>query len=256
MYVLYLEKGRGTRDQIADICWIIEKERELQKNIYFCFIDYAKAFDCVDHNKLKNSSRDGNTRQPYLPPEKHVCKSGNNRITHWTDWFKIRKGECQGCILSPCLFNLHAEYIMQNARVDGWITSWNKDCQKKYQKHQICKWYNSNSRKQRGTKEPLDEGEKGEWKSLLKCNIQKTKIMVSNPITSWKIEGENVEAVTEFIFLGSKITANGDSSHKIKRPLLLRRKAMNNLDSVLKSRGYALLTKVCLVKVVVFSVVM
>ena len=82
MYVLYLEKGRGTRDQIADICWIIEKERELQKNIYFCFIDYAKAFDCVDHNKLENSSRDGNTRQPYLPPEKHVCKSGNNRITH------------------------------------------------------------------------------------------------------------------------------------------------------------------------------
>ena len=68
-------KGRGTRDQMR---WIIEKAREFQKNIYFCFIDYAKAFDCVGHNKLKNSSRDGNTRPPDLPPEKHVCRSRSN----------------------------------------------------------------------------------------------------------------------------------------------------------------------------------
>ena len=71
-------KGRGIRDQIANICWIIGKEREFQKNIYFCFIDYAKAFDCVDHNKLENSERDGNTRPPDLPPEKSVCKSRSN----------------------------------------------------------------------------------------------------------------------------------------------------------------------------------
>ena len=71
-------KGRGTRDQIANICWIMEKARESQKNIYFCFIDYAKAFDCVDHNKLENSERDGNTRPPDLPLEKSVCRSGSN----------------------------------------------------------------------------------------------------------------------------------------------------------------------------------
>ena len=71
-------KGRGTRDQIANIRWIIEKARELQKNIYFCFIDYAKAFDCVDHNKLESSSRDGKTRPPYLPPEKPVCRPRSN----------------------------------------------------------------------------------------------------------------------------------------------------------------------------------
>ena len=71
-------KGRGTRDQIANICWIIEKAREFQENIYFCFIDYAKAFDCVDHNKLENSERDGNTRLPYLPPEKSVSRSRSN----------------------------------------------------------------------------------------------------------------------------------------------------------------------------------
>ena len=71
-------KGKGTRDQIANIRWIIEKAREFQKNIYFCFIDYAKAFNCVDHNKLKNSEKDGNTRPPDLPLEKSVCRSGRN----------------------------------------------------------------------------------------------------------------------------------------------------------------------------------
>ena len=71
-------KGRGTRDQIVNIPWIIEKAREFQKNIYFCFIDYAKAFDCVDHNKLENSERDGSTRPPDLPLEKSVCRSGSN----------------------------------------------------------------------------------------------------------------------------------------------------------------------------------
>ena len=71
-------KGRGTRDQIANICWIIEKAREFQKSIYFCFIDYAKAFDCVDHKTVENSSKDGNTRPPDLPLEKPICGSGSN----------------------------------------------------------------------------------------------------------------------------------------------------------------------------------
>ena len=112
-----LSKGRGTRDQIANICWIIKKAREIQKNIYFFFIDYAKAFDYVDHNKLKNSSRDGNTRPPYLPLEKSVYRSRGNRVRTGhgkTDWFQIGKG----CILSPFLFNLYAEYIMRNARLE------------------------------------------------------------------------------------------------------------------------------------------
>ena len=90
----------------------------------------------------------------------------------------------------------------------------------------------------------------------LKLNIQKTKIMASGPITSWQIEGETVETVRDFIFLGSKITADGDCSHEIKRHLLLGRKVMTNLDSMLKSRGITLPRKVCLVKVMVFPVVM
>ena len=93
-------------------------------------------------------------------------------------------------------------------------------------------------------------------KADLKLNIQKTKIMASGPFTSWQIDGEKVETVTDFIFLGSKITADGDCSHEIKRHLLLGRKAMTNLDSVLKSRDITLLTNVCIVKAMVFPVVM
>ena len=113
-----------------------------------------------------------------------------------------------------------------------------------------------NYRRQRGSKEPLDEGERGEWKAGLKLNIQKTKIMASGPITSWQIVGETMETVTDFIFLGHKITADGDCSHEIKKCLLLGRKVMTNLDSIFKSRDITLPKKVHLVKAMVFPVVM
>ena len=111
-------------------------------------------------------------------------------------------------------------------------------------------------RKWRGTKGPLDESERGEWKIGLKLNIQKTKIIASGHITSWQIDGETVETVADFIFWGSRITADGDCSHEIKRCFLLWRKVMTNLDSILKSRDITLPTKVCLVKAMVFPVVM
>ena len=109
-------------------------------------------------------------------------------------------------------------------------------------------------RKWRWTKKPLDESERGEWKAGLKLNIQKTKIMAVGPITSWEIDRETVE--TESIFLGSKITADGDCSHETNRLLLLGRKVMTNLDSILKSRDTTLPTKVYLVKAMIFLVVM
>ena len=110
--------------------------------------------------------------------------------------------------------------------------------------------------KRRRTKGPLDESEKESEKVGLKLNIQKTKIMASGPITSWQIDGETVETVSDFILLGSKITADGDCSHETKRCLLLGRKVMTNLDSILKSRDITSPTKVCLVKAMVFPVVM
>ena len=109
---------------------------------------------------------------------------------------------------------------------------------------------------ERRTKESLDESERGEWKVGLKVNIQKTKIMASGLITSWEVDGETVEIVSDFIFLCSKITVDGDCSHEIKRCLFLGRKVMSNLDRILKSRDITLLTKVCLVKAMVFPVIM
>ena len=111
-------RGRGTRDQIANICWIMEKAREFQKNIYFCLIDYAKAFDCVDHNQLWKILKEMGI-QDHLTcffRNLYAGQEATVRTRHGTtDWFQIGKGVCQGCILSPCLFNLHAEYIMRNA---------------------------------------------------------------------------------------------------------------------------------------------
>ena len=114
-------KGRGSRDQIANIHWMIEKARELQKNICFCFIDYAKIFDCVDHNKLWKILKEMRIpdhlscilRNLYAGQEALV-RTGHGT----TNWFQIGKGVHQGCILSPCLFNLYAEYIMRNAGLD------------------------------------------------------------------------------------------------------------------------------------------
>ena len=118
-----------------------------------------------------------------------------------------------------------------------------------------CGWYHPNGRKKR-SKESFDESERGEWKWCLKLNIQKMKIMASSPITSWEIDGETMETVTYLIFLGSKINADGDCSHEIKKHLLLGRKVMTNLHSIFKSRDITLPTKVRLVKAMVFPVVM
>ena len=108
-------KSRGTRNQIANIHWIIGKAREFQRNIYFCFIDNAKAFDCVDHNKLWKILKEMGI------PGHLTCLLRNlyaDKKQHRTDWFQIGKGVHQGCILSPCLFNFYAEYIMRNVSLD------------------------------------------------------------------------------------------------------------------------------------------
>ena len=116
-----LRKGRGTRDQLSNICWIIKKAREFQKNIHFCFIDYAKAFDCVDHNKLWKILKEMGIPDHLtcLLRNLYAGQEATVRTGHGTtDWFQTRKGVHQGCILSPCLFNLYAKYITRNAGLD------------------------------------------------------------------------------------------------------------------------------------------
>ena len=168
------------------------------------------------------------------------------------DWFKIRKGILQGYISSPCLFNFYAEYIMRNAGLG------------KAQAGIMIAGRNINHLRYTDDTTLMAESEE-ELKSLLmkvkeesekaglELSVQKTKIMASGPITSWQIEGEQVDTVTDFLFLGSKITVDGDCSREIRRRLFLGRKAMTNLDSV-KSRDIILLTKICIVKAMVCPV--
>ena len=251
-------KGRGTRNQIANICWIIEKAREFQKTIYFCFIDYAKTFDCVDHNKLCKILKEMGIpdhltcllRNLYAGQEA-IVRTGHGI----TDWFQIGKGVCQGCILSSHLFNLYAEYIMQNARLDeaqAGIKTAGRNINNLRPADDNTLMAESEEELNSLLMKVKEESEK----DGLKLNIQKTKITVSGPITSGQIDGGTMETVTDFIFLVSKITADGDCSHEIKRRLLCGRKAMTNLDSILKSRDITLPTKVHLVKAMVFPVVM
>ena len=172
-----------------------------------------------------------------------------------TDWFQIGKGVCQGCILSPCLFNLYAEYIMRNAGLDE-AQAGIKIARRNINNLRYADDTTLRAESEEELKSLLMKVKEESEKVNLKLNIQKTKTMASGPITSWQIDGETVETVRDFIFQGSKITADGDCSHEIKRRLLLGRKVMTNLDSILKSRDITLPTKVHLVKAMVFPVVM
>ena len=157
--------------------------------------------------------------------------------------------------MSPYLFNLDAEYIMKNARREE-VQAGIKTAGRNISNLRYAEDTTLMAESEEELKSLLMKVKEESEKVGLKLNIQKTKIMASGPITSWQIYGETVETVADFIFLGSKITADGDCSHEIKRRLLLGRKVMTNLDSILKSRDITLSTKVCLVKAMVFPVVM
>ena len=171
-----------------------------------------------------------------------------------TDWFKIGKGVCQGCILSPYLFNFYAEYMMRNAGLEKKIGI--KIARRNINNLRYADDTSLMAESEEELKSLLMKVKEESEKVGLKLDIKKTKIMASGPITSWEIDGETVETVADFIFGGSKITADGDCSHEIKRRLLLGRKVMINLDSIFKSRDIPLPTKVHLVKAMVFPVVM
>ena len=228
---------------------------ECEKNIYFCFIDYAKALDSVDHNKLWKIPKDMGIpdhltcllRNLYAGQEATI-RTGQGT----TDWFQTGKGVHQGCILSPCLLNLYAEYIMRNAGLEeaqaGIKISGRNINNLRYADDTTLMAESEDKLKSLLMKVKVESEKVG-----LKLNIQKTKIMASGPITSWQIDGETV---SDFIFLGFRITADGDCSHEIKRCILFGRKVMTNLDSIIKGKGITLPAKIHLVKAMVFPVVM
>ena len=172
-----------------------------------------------------------------------------------TDWFQIGKGVHQGCILSPCLFNFYAEYIMRNTGLEE-VQAGIKIAGRRINPLRYADDTTLMAESEEELKGLLMKVKEESKEVGLKFNIQETKIMASGPIPSWQIDGETVETVVDFIFMGSKITADGDCSHEIKRHLVLRRKVMTNVDSILKSRDITSSTKVHLVKAMVFPVVM
>ena len=200
-------------------------------------MDYAKAFGCVDHNKLWKILKEVGM------PDHLICllrnlyagQEATIRTGHGTtDWFPIGKGVHQGCILSPCLFNFYAEYIMRNVGLEeaqAGIKIAGRNINNLRYADDTTRMAESEEELKRLMMKVKEESEK----VGLKLNIQKTKIMESGAITSWEIDGETV---ADFILGGSKITADGYCSHEIKRCLLLGRKVMTNLDSILKSRHY------------------
>ena len=170
-------------------------------------------------------------RNLYAGQEKTV-RTGHGK----TDWFQIGKGGRQGCILSPCLFNFYAEYIRRNAGLEE-AQPGIKMAGGNISNLSYADDITIMAESEEEIKSLLMEVKEESEKVGLKPNNKKTKIMASGPIISWEIDGETVETVSDFIFRGSKITADGDCSHEIKRHLLLGRKVMTNLDSIFKSRG-------------------
>ena len=211
----------------------------------------------MDYNKLWKILKENGIPDYLNCPLRnlYVGQEATVRTGHGTtDWFQIGKGVHQGCILSPCLFNLYAEYIMRNAGLDE-AEAGIKIAGRIINNHRYADDTTLMAESEEELNSPLMKVKKESEKVGLKLNIQKTKIMASGPITSWQIDWETMEIVRDFILGGSKITPDGDCSHEIKRHLLLGGKAMTNLDSILKSRNITLLAKGHIVKAMVFPIV-
>jgi len=219
-------KGEETRDQISNICWIIKKAREFQKNIYFCFIDYAKALDCVDHNKLWKILKEMGIPDHLtcLLRNLYAGQEATVRTGHGTtDWFQIGKRVRQGCILSPCLFNLYAEDIMRNAGLHE-AQAGIKIAKRNVNNLRYADDTTLMAESEEELKSLLMKVKVESEKVGLKLNIQKTKIMASGPITSWQIDVETVETVTDFIFWASKSLQIMIAAMKLKDPYSLEEK--------------------------------
>ena len=191
-------KGRGTTDQIANICWIMAKARGFQKNIYFCFIDYAKAFDCVDHNKLWKILKEMGTPDclTCLLRNLYAGQEATVRTGHGTTDFPNQERSTSGCILSPGLFNLYAEYIMQNACLDeaqAGIKIVGRNINNLRDADDTTLMVESKEELKSLLMKVKEESEK----VGLKLNIQETKIMTFGPIISWQRDGETVR---DYIF--------------------------------------------------------
>ena len=202
MFKLGLEKAEEPEIKLPTSAGLWKKKREFQKNVYFCFIDYAKAFDCVDHNQLWKILKEMGIPDHLtcLLRNLYAGQEATVRTGHGTtDWFQIGKGVRRGCILSPCLFKLYAEYILRNPGLEE-AQAGIKIAQRNINNLRYADDTTLMSESEEELKSLLTKMQEESEKVGLKLNIQKTKIMASGLITSWQIDGETLETVSDFIF--------------------------------------------------------
>ena len=226
MYKVGLENTEEPEIKLPASVGLQKKTMKFQKSIQFCFNDYTKAFDCLDHNKLWKILKEVEIPDHItcLLRNLYAGQEATVRTGHGTtDWFQIGKVVHQGFVLLPCLFNFYAEYIMQNARMDE-VQAGIKAARSNTNNFRYADDTTLMAESEKELKSLLMKVKEESEKAGLKINIQRNKIMASSPITSWQIYGETMETVTDFIFLSSKITADGDCSHEIKRRLLMEGK--------------------------------
>ena len=250
-------RGRGTRDHIANLRWMMEKAREYQRDLYMCFIDYKKAFDCVDHERLWVILRGMGVPVHLIVLLKRLYTNQEARVrTEFgeTDNIDIGKGVRQGCILSPLLFNIYAEIIMREA-----LEEWESGISIGGRMVTNLR-YADDTTLLAGTKKELIElverVRRASEKAGLYLNVGKTKVMTTGDIGEVTVDGKDIEVVTKFVFLGALITKDGLCEKEVRRRIAMGKAAMGGLTSIWKDRGVTMVTKVKLVKVLVFPIVL
>ena len=250
-------RGRGTHDHIANLRWMMEKAREHQRDLYMCFIDYKKAFDCVDHERLLVILRAMGVPVHLIVLLERLYTNQEATVrTEFgeTDNIDIGKGVPQGCILSPLLFNIYAENIMREA-LEEWESGINIGGRMVTNLR-----YADDTTLLAGTKEDLTElverVRRASEKAGLYLNVGKTKVMTTGDIGEVTVDGKDIEVVTKFVFLGALITKDGLCEKEVRRRIAMGKAAMGGLTSIWKDRGVTMETKVKLVKVLVFPIVL
>ena len=250
-------RGRGTRDHIANMRWMMEEARDFQQKVYMCFIDYRKAFDCVDHQRLWVVLMEMGTPMHLIVLLKNLYMNQEATVrTEFgeTESFLIEKGVRQGCILSPILFNIYAERIMRKALTDwdGGIKIGGRDISNlRYADDTTLLTSTENELSHVFEKVRLASAEAG-----LFLNVDKTKIMTTGDATNINIGGKAVECVNKFSFLGAMLTNDGACVTEVKRRITMGKAAMGRLTKIWRDRGITLCTKVALVKALVFPIVL
>ena len=250
-------RGRGTRDHIANLRWMMEKAREHQRDLYMCFVDYNKAFDCVDHEILWVILRDMGVPVHLIVLLRRLCTNQEATVTTEfgeTDNIDIVKGVRQGCILSPLLFNIYAENIMREA-----LEEWERGISIGGRMVTNLR-YTDDTKLLAGTKEDLIEivgrGRRASENAGIHLSVGKTKVMTTGDIGAVTVDGKDIEVVTKFVFLGALITDDGLCEKEVRRRTAMGKAAMGGLTSIWKDRGVTLETKVKLVNVLVFPIVL